>query len=354
MTTYTISLIGFGGVNRALAELISTRNDQWQKDLGFSLNIVGVSDLHLGSVISPNGINARMLTETKFDKGGFADLSGGSADPRTLEVIKTAPSDIVAEATFTDPETGQPAISYCQAALEAGRSLITTNKGPIAHATSELAAIAKQNGVGFEYEGAVMSGTPVIRLAHKVLAGSEITGFQGIMNGTSNYMLGRMQDGLGFDEAVVEAQNKGYAEADPTADVEGLDVRLKVVILANELLGTNLKPTEVACSGISALTSADLEEAAKAGESWKLIGSAKRNDVGAVEASVEAVRLPLSHPLASVSGATNAVTFSTNMLGNLTITGPGAGRIETAYALVSDIIALHQSQDIKPVMEAAE
>lgn len=341
MTTYNISLIGFGGVNRALAELIASRNDDWQESLGFRLNIVGVSDLNLGSVISPNGIDPRVLIETRFEPGGFAGLSGGSADPRSLTVVREAPADIVVEATFTDVETGEPAISHCKEAFMSGRSVVTTNKGPVALAARELTGLAARHGVGFEYEGTVMSGTPVIRLARQAMAGVEISGFQGILNGTSNYVIGRMESGLGFEEAVSEAQARGYAEADPTADIEGFDVRLKVVILANELLGAALKPSEVSCSGISALTPADIEAAAAEGERWKLIGSARRDENGAVHAQVQAQRLPLTHPLASVSGATNAITFSTGLLGDITMTGPGAGRIETAYALLSDIISLH-------------
>lgn len=354
MTIYTVSLIGFGGVNRALAELIAERNETWQRELGFGLNIVGVSDLHLGSVISPNGIDARMLTATRFEKGGFANLSGGSAEPRSLHVVRSAPADIVVEATYTDPATGEPAISHCRAAFEAGRSVVTTNKGPVALAAAELKAMAAACGVGFEYEGAVMSGTPVIRLAQSALAGAEITGFAGVLNGTSNFVLGRMQAGLGFAEAVAEAQAAGYAEADPTADVEGFDVRLKVVILANEVLGATLTPDQVDCAGISALTPAALAEAEAAGTRWKLIGSAARDASGRITAAVRAERLPLAHPLASVSGAVNAITFQTGLLGDVTVTGPGAGRIETAFALLSDIVALHRKAMPLALREAAE
>jgi homoserine dehydrogenase len=353
MTTYNISLIGFGGVNRALAELIASRNDDWQKDLGFRLNIVGVSDLTLGSVMSPNGLDPRMLTETRFEQGGFSRLSGGSSDPRSLAVVRDAPADIVVEATFTNIETGEPAISHCKEAFACGRSVVTTNKGPVALAARELAVLADQHGVGFEYEGAVMSGTPVIRLARQALAGAEISGFKGILNGTSNYVIGRMESGLGFEEAVAEAQAHGYAEADPTADIGGFDVRLKVVILANELLGAALKPCDVACSGISALTPADIEAAAAGGERWKLIGSAHRDENGSVHAQIRAQRLPLADPLASVSGPTNAVTFSTGLLGDVTIRGPGAGRTATAYALLSDIISLHLARKASACKDVA-
>jgi homoserine dehydrogenase len=204
--------------------------------------------------------------------------------------------------------------------------------------------MALRNNVGFEYEGSVMSGTPVLRMARRALAGSGIHGFQGILNGTSNFVLGRMAEGLELSDAVKEAQELGYAEADPTADIEGHDVALKVVILANELLGANLRPQDVSCAGISGITPADIEAAARSNERWRLIGSASINTHGRVEAQVAPQRVPLRQPLAGVNGATNAISFSTDLLGTVTVIGPGAGRIETAYALLSDIIAIHQSR----------
>ncbi|OWV98707.1 homoserine dehydrogenase [Rhizobium sp. R693] len=344
MTNYNIALIGFGGVNRAVAELIASKNDLWERDLGFRLNIVAVSDLHLGSVISPNGLDAKTLLAANFTKGGFGQLSGGSPEANNEMIIKKAPADIIVEATFTNPNDGEPAVSHCEWAIQSGKHVVTTNKGPVAFAAKRLKALAEAKGVCFEYEGSVMSGTPVIRLADTALAGAELQGFEGILNGTSNFVLGRMESGKLFAEAVKEAQELGYAEADPTADVEGFDVRLKVVILANELLGASLTPDDVSCEGISDLSGLDIENAAKSDSRWKLIGAAKRNADGSVTGSVAPKLLPRDNPLAGVNGATNAVSFLTELLGTVTVTGPGAGRIETAYALLSDIIAIHAAK----------
>lgn len=343
MTEYKIALVGFGGVNRALAQLIAERNARWKTELGFTLKIVGVTDLFLGSLIGREGLDAGVLARLPAVKGAFAQLPGGSAEAQNAAVIKDSGADIIAEATFTNPVDGEPATSFCRWALESAKHVVTTNKGPIALHGAELKALAQRHNVGFEYEGAVMSGTPVIRLAKKTLAGSEMSGFEGILNGTSNFVLTRMEGGLGFAEAVREAQALGYAEADPTADVEGYDVRLKVVILANELLDAKLTVSDVSCNGISALDLADIEQARADGARWKLIGAATRQADGSVSASVEPRLLSNDHPLAGISGATNAVSFNTGLLGAVTVSGPGAGRMETAYALLSDIIAIHQS-----------
>ncbi|MFC9420035.1 homoserine dehydrogenase, partial [Bacillus mobilis] len=256
------------------------------------------------------------------------------------EVIKSSPADIVVEATFTNPPTGEPAVSHVRWALESGKHVVTTNKGPVALHGIELTRLAEENGVRFEYEGSVMSGTPVLRLAKKMFAGLQIEGVQGILNGTSNYVLGQMETGLSLDQAVADAQALGYAEADPTADIEGSDVRLKVAILANELLGADITPQDVTTTGIQGITPDDVVRALGDGKRWKLIGQAVREADGSVAASVGPVSLPASHPLAGISGATNAVSFDTDLLGSVTVSGPGAGRIETAYALVSDIVAV--------------
>lgn len=344
MTEYKIALVGFGGVNRGLAQLVAERNARWQASLGFSLKIVGVSDIFLGSIVNRDGLDAAQLVALPAEKGAFAKLHGGTAEAFTETVIRQSGADIIAEATFTNPVDGEPATTFCRWALESGIHVVTTNKGPIALHGSELKALAQRNNVAFEYEGSVMSGTPVIRLARQALAGAEVQGFEGILNGTSNYVLTRMQEGLSFAAAVAQAQQLGYAEADPSADVEGYDVRLKVVILANELLNAKLQISDVACSGISNISAEDIATASRNGQCWKLIGAAQRQADGSVQASVAARLLPLSHPLAGISGATNAVSFTTELVGAVTVSGPGAGKIETAFALLSDIVAIHTSQ----------
>ncbi|MEQ4564762.1 homoserine dehydrogenase [Paenarthrobacter sp. CAP02] len=344
MKTYDLALIGFGGVNRTLAEIIATRGDALRSELGFGLRVVAITDLRLGSLVQAEGIDIEMALNLGANET-FAD-HGGSRDTNNEAVIRSCTADIVCEATFTNPDDGEPAVSHVRWALESGKSVCTTNKGPVALRGPELAALAASKGVHFEFEGAVMSGTPVIRLAKKVFAGLKIDGFEGILNGTSNYVLGRMESGLDLDAAIREAQDLGYAEANPAADIEGYDVRLKVLILANQLLGADITLQDVSCEGISSLSRDDIEHAASQGLRWKLIGSAKRSANGAVTAGVKAVAVPLTHELAGISGATNAVSFNTDLLGPVMVSGPGAGRVETAYALLSDIIAMHHTSEV--------
>ncbi|MFJ4209343.1 homoserine dehydrogenase [Paenarthrobacter sp. NPDC089675] len=344
MTTYDLALIGFGGVNRTLAEIIHSRGDELRTGLGFGLRIVAITDLRLGSLVKPEGIDLHMALN--LGQGESFAAHGGSEDTNNEAVIRNCTANIICEATFTNPEDGEPAVSHVRWALESGKSVCTTNKGPVALRGPELAELAEANGARFEFEGAVMSGTPVIRLAKQMFTGLSLDGFEGILNGTSNYVLGRMEAGLDLDAAIGEAQQLGYAEANPSADIEGFDVQLKVLILANELLGAGITLQDVAREGISSVTPEDIAQASSEGRRWKLIGSARKNPDGTVEASVKPMALPLDHGLAGISGATNAVSFSTDLLGPVTVSGPGAGRVETAYALLSDIIAMHAAKKV--------
>ncbi|MDR2320063.1 MAG: homoserine dehydrogenase [Microbacterium sp.] len=343
MNRHDLALIGFGGVNRALAEIIHDRGEELADELGFALRVVAITDLRLGSLMQSEGIDLGAVLRMA-DGATFAGMTGGVAVPQNDYVIRSTTADIVVEATFTNPVDGEPAVSHVRAALESGKSVTTTNKGPVALAGTALNRVAADRGVRFEYEGSVMSGTPVLRFASDALPGLRISSVQGILNGTSNYVLGRMETGMSLADAVAEAQALGYAEADPTADIEGSDVQLKVVILANEILGADLTTADVERRGISGITSADIVAAAADGKRWKLIGTARRDESGEVVATVEPVALPAMHPLAGIAGPMNAVSFDTDLLGTVTVSGPGAGRMETAYALLSDIIAIDAHQ----------
>jgi homoserine dehydrogenase len=336
---HDLALIGFGGVNRALAELIDDRGTELAAELGFELRVVAITDLRLGSLMQADGIDLSQVLSLGVGHT-FAGLIGGDEQPRNEYVIRNTTADTVVEATFTNPVDGEPAISHVRWALESGKHVTTTNKGPVALAGAELHALAAEHGVRFEHEGAVLSGTPILRLSAQMFAGLRINGVQGILNGTSNFVLGRMEAGLSLHEAVAEAQELGYAEADPTADIEGSDVQLKVVILANEILGAAITTADVSRRGLSTVSAGEIAEAEQQGRRWKLIGTARRNADGSVAASVEPVALSLDHPLAGISGATNAVAFDTDLLGTVMVSGPGAGRVETAYALLSDLIAI--------------
>jgi len=194
----------------------------------------------------------------------------------------------------------------------------------------------------------VMSGTPALRMPITTLAGNEITEIRGILNGTTNYILTKMEmEGVTYEDALIEAQALGYAEADPTSDVEGYDARYKIVILSNYVMKAPLTVEEVSCKGISSITLKDIEEAKKEGKRWKLLAKA-RKEGNSVVASIAPEKVDLADSLASVSGAINAITYETDLLGPVTLSGAGAGKLETGFSLLIDLITIvREKQTVK-------
>lgn len=333
-----ILLVGFGVVGQGLAELLHERKQQLAAEYGFAPAVVGIADAHKGSCYRPEGIDLGAALEAAKTGVSLATLPGG-CDWDAPTMIARADAQVLCEATWTDIQTGEPATSHLRAALGRGMHVVTTNKGPLALHYHELEALARERGLHFLFEGTVMAGTPLLNLRRECLAGSGIQAVAGILNGTTNYILTRMEEGLPYADALAKAQELGYAEAVPDADVLGYDALAKVTILANVVFGAHLKPADSPCQGITHITPEDISRAREQGQRYKLIGKVWREGDG-VRAQVAPQLVPLTHPLAGVSGATNAVTFTTEALGEVTIVGPGAGRKATGYAMLNDLLHL--------------
>lgn len=337
-----LALIGFGTVGQGLCEILLSKEKMLQKDEDFQWEVVAVSDMLKGSVYSPKGLDVKELLKLaksgkSLEKYSKRVKKGWDA----LKTIKDSNADVVCEMSYTDIKTGQPATDYVKAALSSGKHVVTSNKGPTALYYKKLSQLAKKNNVKFLIEGTVMSGTPVLNLARNELAGNKITAIKGILNGTTNFILSNMEQGRAYEEVLEEAQKLGYAEADPTADVEGFDALAKVTILANVVMGKALKPSDIPCKGISKITLKDIEKARLKNKTWKLIGEIK-NVKGKVTASVKPMMIDNTHPLAGVGGATNAITFTTELMGDVTINGAGAGRIETGFSILVDLLEINR------------
>jgi len=339
MKTIRLMIVGCGNVGQGFFQILADKADFLVKRFDVRFLVTGVNDLRFGSAYDPQGLALDALLEA----GRKGDLSAVPASRRDWDVqamITQGNADTLIEASYTDLQTGEPATTYICQALEAGKNVITTNKGPVALHFSELKALADHKGVRLGVEGTVMSGTPTLALGRDLLAASGIQRIQGILNGTTNFILTQMEAGKSYTDALAEAQALGYAEADPTGDVEGFDAAGKVVILGNLVLGAKLAMSDVDRQGITQLTQEDVHRAQELGKRWKLIGKLEVVD-GQVKASVRPVALPVEHPLANVQGATNAVTFTTDLLDDVTLIGPGAGRKQTGYALLNDLIDIH-------------
>ncbi|MCD4747101.1 MAG: homoserine dehydrogenase [Bacteroidales bacterium] len=337
---HKIGILGFGTVGQGISEILLSKKEYLKDKYDFEYDITAVADFVFGNVYNPDGLDIPlMLQEAKEKKKFSKDLTEWD----NIELIRNCNADILCELTFTDLNTGGPAVDHVKIALESGKHVVTSNKGPAALFYPEMKKIADENNVKFLIEGTVCAGTPVINLTDGPLAGCEISKIRGILNGTTNYMLSEMEKGMDYDGVLKVAQELGYAEADPTGDVEGYDARGKVTILANIVMGASLKISDVSCKGITQITSDDIENAKEQNKRWKLIGSVEKKD-GKVFGSVAPEMIDLSHPLAGVMGATNALTFTTDLLGDVTIVGPGAGKIETGFSILTDILNIHRNK----------
>jgi homoserine dehydrogenase len=339
---YNLAFIGFGTVGQGLADLLLKKKELLKERCGFEYAVVAISDSLKGSVYDPEGLGLRELLSLVRETGGIKEYPEGEKDWNSLKTVRESNADIVVEVTYTDIQTGEPAISHIRAALNSKKHVVTTNKGPIALAYRELSELAEENGVGLRFEGTVMSGTPSLNLGLETLAGAEINEVRGILNGTTNYILTEMARGMGYDASLRETQRLGYAEADPEADVEGWDALAKIVILANALLGGDVKVDEVKRRGITGIGLADVEAAKKEDKCWKLIARAWRED-DTVKAEVTPKKISKEDFLAGVSGVKNALIIDTDTLGEVTIIGPGAGGREAGFALLSDLLSIHRA-----------
>jgi homoserine dehydrogenase len=335
-----LAFIGFGVVGQGLAEILINKKDDLKKRYGYEYSVVAVSDFNKGSAYDANGLDLVKVLELAGDNK-ISEYPGAQAGMDALNTIAQANADVIVEASYTDIETGEPAYSHFKAALESGKHIVTTNKGPTALFFRELDALAQSRSVRFLYEGTVLSGTPALNLNDLCLAGNGVSEIRGIMNGTTNFILTNMEQGMSYEAALKEAQELGYAEAKPDADVEGYDALAKVVILAKSVMGADIGVKDVDRTGITGIKLEDIAEAKKEGKRWKLIGKVTR-DGNTVRASVKPEKVDLTDPLASVGGATNALTFVTDLMGEVTIVGAGAGKIETGFSLLVDLLTIHR------------
>lgn len=332
-----IAYVGFGVVSQGLAEIILGNDYMLPIHQNEEIRTVAIFDTIKGSKIDDNGINMYEILK-KAEKADYSLLSDNISD--VSKAIKDIEADIIIEASFTDIKTGQPAIQHIEAALNSKKHVVTTNKGPLAIAYDQIFSLAKKKKRIVAIEGTVMSGTPIINVLDNGLVGSDITSVSGIMNGTSNYILTQMESNMSYENALSQAQKLGYAEADPTSDVEGLDTLAKVMILANVVFNTQLDQKNIQVKGISQISSSDVKKASLENKRYKLIGKVWKDDDGVIHGKVSPELVSNNDSLYNISGATNALKISSSILGDTTIVGAGAGKIETGFALYNDIILI--------------
>ena len=329
-----IILCGFGVVAQSLAELFESRKDELYSKYGLKPRLLAVFDSK-GSAVDPSGLNFKKLVEIKKEFGSVKNYSEKNNNMTGIEILKNIDADVLIETTASNYKDAEPGMTHITTAMKKGMHVISVNKGPLALAFPSLMELATYNQVMFKFSGTVGGGTPILDYAKNSLSGEKITSFAGILNGTTNYILSNMTKGLSFEEALKDAKDKGYVEADEALDLDGLDAAAKLVILANWIMGMKVTMPDILCTGIRKVTIEDIKKAESNNSVLKLIASCDK------ELTVSPKEISKNDPL-GVNGTLNAIAFTSEHSGTQTIIGKGAGGTETASSILRDLLDIRQ------------
>nr|WP_319486630.1 homoserine dehydrogenase [uncultured Cohaesibacter sp.] len=330
--TLKIGLAGLGTVGTAALKRLDSMQMKFAEKAGLAIEV--------------RAISARSKTR---DRG--IDLSGYRWYDNPVDLAKSDDIDVFVELIGGDSGPAEEAV---RAAIQSGKHVVTANKALIAKHGNELARMAEANHVALNFEAAVAGGIPVIKAVRESMTANAISRVYGILNGTCNYILTRMEEeGLSFDACLKDAQRLGYAEADPTFDVEGYDTAHKLTILTSLAFGTEIESEAILVEGITSITPADIAAARDLGFRIKLLGVAKKTSTG-IEQRVHPTMVPRDSSIAQISGVTNAVVIDGDAIGSVTLAGPGAGGDATASAVIADIVDLARGLEVKPLGRPAD
>ena len=340
-----VVVCGFGKVGRNFARLLDSKSQTISSQYGIKLELAGVGELN-GSVLSSGAISPGKLAdffEAHGDLSGFPDA--GKPGLEGLDIIRQAVKpDVLVETTPTNIETGEPALTHIRTAIERGMHAVSANKGPFIRNYRELKSLAKKNDATLKLSAAAAAALPTLDVAQTCLAGTEIKAIEGVLNGTSNFVLSRMRTGdESYDEALAEAQRLGIAETNPSLDVEGYDTANKLALIANISMGADLTPEQVNRTGITGTSAEQVRQAAEEGKIMRLGGRAVKDEQGNVRASVAPEPLPASHPLASVDGSEKGITYTTDTMDRVTVSGGKSDPRGAAAALLKDLINIYRA-----------
>ena len=308
-----VAVMGYGTIGSGVVEVLDINKNSIAKRAGEEIGVKYILDLR--------------------------DFPGDPIQEKVVHDYKVIANDPEVQIVVETMGGVEPAYTFVKAMLTAGKHVTTSNKALVAAKGAELIALAKEKNVNFMFEASVGGGIPIIRPLNSCLTADEIEEITGIVNGTTNYMLTKMtEEGSEFDDVLKDAQAKGYAEKDPTADIEGYDACRKIAILSSMVCGHQIYPQNIPTRGIRAITAADVASAEKLGCVIKLIAWMKLGKDGSVAAGVEPCLVPKANQLASVDDVFNAVLVKGDMLGDVVFYGKGAGKLPTASAVVADVV----------------
>ena len=341
MRRFDVWLVGLGTVGRWLLHRLDSQGGAPLSRYGLEPRVVGVANARDGFVHRVDGLDTRLLLELLAAGRPISEHPGTERWERSLEGLAATRADVLVEVTASPRDDGEPGLAHMREALGRGIPVVTSNKWPVALHGVELTERAAKSGTAFRAESTVMSGTPVLSTLTEGLAGATVTGIRGVLSATVNFILTRMAEGDGYDEALARAQRAGLAEPDPSVDVDGDDETAKAMIFAALVFGSQLRPGDVACKPVARLDPAEVQAAAAAGDRLRSVTSIERGGENEpLTARVGPVALPPDDRLWGVEGSENSVVCSVDPVGSITVTGPGAGPALAGQGVLSDLISV--------------
>ena len=339
---HRIALLGFGNVGRAFARLLVEHRRALARDFGLDARVVAILTANHGSVEEPKGVDLRRALRL-VEGGGTLGPCGRPIRTTAKAYVRRSRADTVVELTPLRIAAKQPALDHVVAALGSGKHVVTANKGPVVYHYRRLRQLALRHRVGFRYEGTVMDGAPVFNLLQETLVGARVLSFEAILNSVTNFVLTELEGGGSYEAGVARARAMGLLEADPSMDLEGWDATVKACLLANIVMGGRVRPEAVPREGIANVDAARVRAAHAAGRRVKQVARGWRQG-RTVKASVSLEELPSSHALHGVTGTSNALLVRTDMIPELLVSERNPGVRQTAYAVYSDLLAIHEGR----------
>ncbi len=335
-----IGLIGYGGVGKAFVRLLEMQKSVLEKE-GLHIEVDYIVDCG-GGIYQPGGIDLPSLIEFTASQGNLTDFIGGSTSLTVWDMATDSDIDLAVIMTPTNKETGQPGLAYTGALLQEGKHVVISDKGPVMLAYHRLKEMARKSGVQLGIGCTTGGALPSVNGGIMDMAGAEITSIEGVLNGTTNFILKYMEEeGCEYEAALKEAQRCGIAETNPVLDVEGWDTAGKLLILTNVLMGEDKTLADIKVEGITHLTAEAVRSAAERGCKYKLVGRTCRTESG-LSMEVGPREIPSNHLLYAVDGKNKAVRYSSDTLGELMIMGGASGVIPAAASILRDIVNIHR------------
>lgn len=345
-------LVGFGNVARRFVRLLHEHRNRLAADYDLDVLVAGIATARHGAALNPAGVDIQRALDA-VERGESLEAQHDSRSAglpsNGLELIGAAAAArlaaavpcVVVETTPLNIDDAQPALDHIRLAFLSRMHVVSANKGPVAVAHREVERLASSLGVLYRFEGAVMDGVPVFNLVRETMPAVQITGFRGVLNSTTNYILSALEDGEAFEAALADMQRQGIAEADASHDLDGWDAAAKAAALTNVLMNESVTPRDVSREGIRHVTGDRARDAVSRGRRLKLVASAARHS-NELTVRVGLEELPEDDPLARLRGMSNALFLETDMLGRIGIVQLDGGLAQTAYALLSDLIAIRR------------